>query len=103
VPLIALNNVQKSFASWSLFHGVDLVIGEGARIGVVGPNGAGKSTLLRILNGTEPIEGGLRTFGKGVVTAYLPQQVEADHRTAPQTVLAARPDVAGLDEELRAC
>jgi ATP-binding cassette, subfamily F, member 3 len=103
VSLIALNNVEKSFASWSLFHGVDLVIGEGARIGVVGPNGAGKSTLLRILDGTEPIEGGLRTFGKGVVTAYLPQQVEGDHRTAAQTVLAARPDVAGLDEELRAC
>jgi ATP-binding cassette subfamily F protein 3 len=103
VPLIALNNVEKSFASWSLFHHVDLVVGDRARIGVVGPNGAGKSTLLRILAGTEPIEGGLRTFGKGVVTAYLPQQVEGDDRTAAQTVLSARPDVARLDEDLRAC
>jgi ATP-binding cassette subfamily F protein 3 len=103
VSLIALNSVEKSFASWSLFRDVDLVVGERARIGVVGPNGAGKSTLLRILAGTEPIEGGLRTFGKGVVTAYLPQQVEGDRRTAVQTVLAARPDVAQLDEELRAC
>jgi ATP-binding cassette subfamily F protein 3 len=101
VSLIALHRVEKSFGSWSLFRGIDLDVAERARIGVVGPNGAGKSTLLRILAGTEPIESGLRTQGKSVIMAFLQQQAGGDERTAVETVLAARPDVADLDRALR--
>ena len=103
MSLIAVRAIEKSFGSWTLFRGVDLEVGERSRIGMVGPNGAGKSTLLRILAGTEPIDGGHRTQAKSVVTAYLPQQVDGDDRTAVQTVLAARPEVAELDRELRSC
>ena len=102
MSLIALNQVEKSFGSWSLFRGLDLDVGERARIGVVGPNGAGKSTLLRILAGIEPIEGGLLTHRKGCVPAYLPQQVLGDRRDAVRTVLEARPEVAEVDAALKA-
>ena len=34
--------------------------------------------------------------------AYLEQHADGDERTAEQTVLAARPDVAALDAEMRA-
>jgi ATP-binding cassette, subfamily F, member 3 len=101
VSLSALRRIQKSFGSWSLFRDLDFEVVERARIGVVGPNGAGKSTLLKILAGLEPIEGGLRTFARGMVAAYLPQQVAGDQRTGLQTVLAARPDVAELERGLR--
>jgi ATP-binding cassette subfamily F protein 3 len=103
VSVISLRRVEKSFGSWSLFRGVDLEVAERVRMGVVGPNGAGKSTLLRILAGTAPIEAGQRTAAKAAVAAYMPQHVEGDERTAVQTVMAARPDVAELDAALKAC
>jgi ATP-binding cassette, subfamily F, member 3 len=101
VSLIALRAAQKSFGAWSLFESLDFEVGDRARIGVVGPNGAGKTTLLKILAGMEPIEGGQLTQRRGVVTAYLPQQIEGTARTGLQTILAARPDVAELDQGLR--
>jgi ATP-binding cassette, subfamily F, member 3 len=102
LTIIALHEVEKSFGSWTLFRDLELDVPDQARLGVVGPNGAGKSTLLRILAGLEQVEGGEVTRRKGTVTAYLPQLVEGDDRTALQTVLAARPDVAELDDGLRA-
>ena len=102
MTVIALHAVQKSFGSWQLFRGLEFEVPERARIGIVGPNGAGKSTLLRLLAGIEPAEGGDVTLRKGTVPAYLPQLVAGDERTAVQTVLAARPDVAELDGALRA-
>ena len=103
MSLISLRRAEKSFGSWTLFSGLDFQVSPGARVGLVGPNGAGKSTLLRILSGREPIEGGQITTRRGVIAAYLPQQVEGDHRLPAQTVVAARPDVAELEEQLRAC
>jgi ATP-binding cassette subfamily F protein 3 len=101
MSIVAVHALEKSFGSWSLFRGLDFEVPERARIGMVGPNGAGKSTLLRILAGTEPIESGERTLRKGAKAAYLPQLIEGDSRTAVQTVVGARPDVAALDEALR--
>ena len=39
---------------------------------------------------------------RGVVAAYLDQNPDGDERTAEATVMAARPDVAELDAQLRA-
>ena len=38
---------------------------------------------------------------KDLVIAYLEQHVDGDDRTPEQTVLAARPDIAALDAEMR--
>ena len=40
------------------------------------------------------------TQRRGLVVAYLPQQVEGDGRDALETVHAARPDLAELEQEL---
>lgn len=100
--LAALVGVEKSFGSWTVFRGLDFEVVEGARIGIVGPNGAGKSTLLRILADLETPSAGEVVRRRGLVTAYLDQNPEGDERTAEATVMAARPDVAALDDELRA-
>ena len=100
--LASLVGVEKTFGSWTVFQGLDFEVGDRARIGVVGPNGAGKSTLLKILADLEPASAGEVVRRRGLVTAYLDQNPDGDERTAEATVMAARPDVAELDAQLRA-
>ena len=102
MTVVGLVQVEKSYGSWPVLRGVNLEVPERARIGLVGPNGAGKSTLLKILAGTEDPGAGEVVRRKALVTSYLEQNPEGDDRTPEQTVLAARPDVAELDAELRA-
>jgi len=101
MSLVNLSNVAKSYGAWTVFQGLDLDVPEGARIGIIGPNGAGKSTILRIVAGTEPIDAGSVTRRRDLVISTLPQHVPGDERTPVATVLAARPDVAEIDAELR--
>ncbi|HEX7247738.1 MAG TPA: ATP-binding cassette domain-containing protein, partial [Actinomycetota bacterium] len=102
MTVVSLVNVEKSYGSWPVLRGVELEVPEGARIGIVGPNGAGKSTLLRLLQGDELPTTGEVVRRKDLVIAYLEQHADGDDRTPEQTVLAARPDVAALDAEMRA-
>ncbi len=101
VTVVSLVDVEKSYGSWPVLRGVDLDVPDGARIGIVGPNGAGKSTLLRLLQGQELPTTGEVVRRKDLVIAYLEQHADGDERTPEQTVLAARPDVGALDEEMR--
>jgi ATP-binding cassette, subfamily F, member 3 len=101
MSLVNLSNVSKSYGAWTVFQELDLDVPEGARIGIIGPNGAGKSTILRIVAGTEPIDSGSVTRRRDLVIATLPQHVPGDERTPVATVLAARPDIAEIDAELR--
>ncbi|MGQ0521715.1 MAG: ATP-binding cassette domain-containing protein [Actinomycetota bacterium] len=56
-----------------LFHGLDLDLEPGGRLGVVGPNGSGKSTLLDVLAGrTAPAAGRVET-GSTVRVGYYDQ------------------------------
>jgi ATP-binding cassette subfamily F protein 3 len=49
--LVNFSHVSKDFAGNPVFHGIDLEIVEGERIGLVGENGSGKSTLFKLLVG----------------------------------------------------
>ncbi|MGZ4155281.1 MAG: ATP-binding cassette domain-containing protein, partial [Actinomycetota bacterium] len=100
--LASLVGVEKTFGSWTVFRDLDFEVVGRARIGIVGPNGGGKSTLLKILADLEPASSGEVVRRRGLVTAYLDQNPDGDDRTAEATVMAARPDVAELDAQLRA-
>jgi ATP-binding cassette subfamily F protein 3 len=100
MALIAARGIAKSFGSRQILDGLDLDIEAGVRMGVIGPNGGGKSTLLRILAGEETADAGEVTQRRGLVVAFLPQQLEGDARTAHDTLRSSRPDLDELEREL---
>ena len=55
---VAFQNVEKSFGTTKVLHGVSFDIHDGEFVVLVGPSGCGKSTLLRMLAGLEEITGG---------------------------------------------
>jgi ATP-binding cassette subfamily F protein 3 len=102
MALLAVRGLAKSFGSRQILDGLDLDVEPGARVGLIGPNGGGKSTLVRILAAEETADAGDVTQRRGLVLAYLPQQLEGDERDALATLRAARPDLDALERELDA-
>jgi ATP-binding cassette, subfamily F, member 3 len=100
MALLSARGIAKSFGSRLILDGLDFDVEPGVRLGVIGPNGGGKSTLLRILAGEETADAGELTQRRGLIVAYLPQQLEGDARNALQTLRAARPDLDDLEREL---
>lgn len=58
MPLIALEDVRKSFGDNEVLKGVTLRIEPGEVVAIIGKSGSGKSTLLRCINGLESIDSG---------------------------------------------
>ena len=73
MALLAVRDLEKTYASHTLFEGLSLAFHPGERVGLIGPNGAGKSTLLRIAAGLEPADGGTIERAKGARIGYLAQ------------------------------
>ena len=61
MPLIAIDQVCKSFGSNQVLKGVSLSVEPGEVIAIIGKSGSGKSTLLRCINGLETIDSGAIT------------------------------------------
>jgi multiple sugar transport system ATP-binding protein len=55
---LELRDVQKSYGTIRIIHGIDLEVKDGEFVVFVGPSGCGKSTLLRMIAGLEDISGG---------------------------------------------
>ena len=81
----------------TLFHGFELLIRRGERIGVVGPNGAGKSTLLKLLagKGDRALDHGHVKRGTNLQEGYFDQHLGAVNpsNTAIEEVRSIRGDL----------
>ncbi len=55
---VSFRNIEKSYGSTKVIHGIGFDIADGEFTVLVGPSGCGKSTLLRMLAGLEAISGG---------------------------------------------
>jgi branched-chain amino acid transport system permease protein len=67
-PILTARGVSKSFGGLTAVNGVDLVIPEGAIVGLIGPNGAGKTTFFNVVTGLlAPESGEIRFRGRSIV------------------------------------
>ena len=55
---VSFQNIEKTFGSTKVIHGIGFDIKDGEFMVLVGPSGCGKSTLLRMLAGLEEISAG---------------------------------------------
>jgi polar amino acid transport system ATP-binding protein len=63
-PLLALDQIWKSYGPQTVLRGVSLELARGEVVSVIGPSGSGKSTLLRCVNLLErPDRGTVRLAG----------------------------------------
>ncbi|WCN07880.1 energy-dependent translational throttle protein EttA [Marinomonas mediterranea] len=76
--VIEIEGVSKSFEHKMLLEDFNMVVPQGAIVGVVGGNGAGKSTLFKMIAGTEKPDTGTVTLGDTVQLAYVDQMRELD-------------------------
>jgi multiple sugar transport system ATP-binding protein len=76
MPVIRLENLEKSYGPTRVIHGIDLTMNDGEFTVLVGPSGCGKSTTLRMIAGLETVTGGKIFIGDKDVTHLEPKERE---------------------------
>src|ERR1700686_3721625 len=101
--MIQLSSAGKHFGSKTLFEGLNWVVNNGERVGLVGGNGTGKSTLLKVLGGIETLDDGSFFASKGTTTGYLPQDgLSLSGRTVLEECLSVFGDLLDIEREMEA-
>ena len=76
--LVNLDNVSFSYGDRTIFHDVNVTIGDRDRIGLIGVNGVGKSTFLNVLIGELTDYDGTINKKNGINIGYLRQNGALD-------------------------
>ena len=71
--LLVAEGLAKGYGGRTLVEGLDLVLGPGARLGLLGGNGSGKTTLLRLLAGLETPDAGSVERAPNVAVVFFDQ------------------------------
>ena len=98
-------------ASERLFNGLDLVVGDGEKVGLIGRSGGGKTTITKLLLRLMDIEGGRILIGGQDIAkvrqadlrrmiAYVPQDPVMFHRSLRDNIAFGRLDAT--EDEIRA-
>jgi ATP-binding cassette subfamily F protein 3 len=76
--IVTLKHISKQYNDQVIFDNSNAQIMRGDKIALIGANGKGKSTLLRIIDKSEPIEGGEVEYGHNIEkTFYAQHQLES--------------------------
>jgi ATP-binding cassette, subfamily F, member 3 len=98
--MIQLSGAGKRFGPKTLFEGLDWLIGNKERAGIVGGNGTGKSTLLKVLGGMDSLDYGSINRMKGVSIGYLPQDgLSLSGRSVFAECLSVFDDIRAMETE----
>lgn len=84
-PVLALRNVQASYGSIQVLHGVDLTIPRASVVALLGPNGVGKTTTLKVAAGLlAPTAGCVHVAGRHINGAPADALARLGIRTVPE-------------------
>src|SRR6202011_5109979 len=86
MELVRFTALERHYGANEVFAGIDGVIRDGDKVGLVGPNGAGKSSLVRLLAGRDEADGGTIVRAKERRLGYLAQDAAEN---GPATLRAA--------------
>jgi ATP-binding cassette subfamily F protein 3 len=86
MELVRFSALERHYGANEVFSGLDGVIRDGDKVGLVGPNGAGKSSLVRLLAGHDEADGGTIVRARERGLGYLAQDAA---ESGPQTLRAA--------------
>jgi ATP-binding cassette subfamily F protein uup len=108
MTLLRAADVSLSFGSRTIFTGLEFVIEEGERVGLVGVNGCGKSTLMQILAGSVKPDTGLLQRQRNARITFLSQEptfpdgatVQSELEVAQAQLKAALDEHAALSKKL---
>ena len=75
VPVLAVENLQKSFSGFKAVDGVSFEVNAGELVALIGPNGAGKSTTFNMINGQTPVDAGRVLLDGTEVTGARPRDL----------------------------
>lgn len=98
MELLRFTALECHYGAREIFAGVDGVLSDGERIGLVGPNGAGKSSLLRLLAGVEAPYGGSIVRARDATLGYLSQSVADETQATLGELVEAALARAGHEE-----
>jgi branched-chain amino acid transport system ATP-binding protein len=73
-PLLAVQDVEKSFGALRVIDGITLSVQRGETLGILGPNGAGKTTLFNLVSGDLRADAGRIIFDGDDVTLHPPHR-----------------------------
>src|SRR3954470_17983751 len=73
MPVVSLDNIEKTFGRRVLFEGLNLAVERGERVGLIGANGSGKTTLFKLFVGDITPDVGNVSIGDGIKLGYLRQ------------------------------
>ncbi|EPN43707.1 polyamine ABC transporter, ATP-binding protein [Pseudomonas syringae pv. actinidiae ICMP 18807] len=74
MSFVSIENLQKSYASTSVFSDINCHIAKGEFVTLLGPSGCGKSTLLRCIAGLTPVNSGRILLDGNDLVPLTPQK-----------------------------
>lgn len=78
MELLRFANLDRFYGAREIFAGLEGVIRDGEKVGLVGPNGAGKSSLVHLLVGLDEPDGGTIARARDARLGYLSQAASTD-------------------------
>jgi len=87
VEFVRFAGLDRYYGARKIFAGLEGVLRDGVKVGLVGPNGAGKSSLVRLLAGLDEPDGGTIVRARGARLGYLSQAASAEASVTLRQIL----------------